>query len=83
MAVLHVRNVPEGLRVRLAQLARSERRSVNAEVLHLLTKAIGAERPTSVSEILERARRIRAAATRRRTVSSLRELQEGRRDRER
>ncbi len=45
MANLHVRNVPNALYQRLSQHARSQRRSLSADVITLLTRALdGAER---------------------------------------
>jgi hypothetical protein len=40
MPVLHVRNVPEDLYRRLAKVAEDERRSINSEVLVLLSEAL-------------------------------------------
>ena len=40
MAILHVRNVPEGLYERLKERADAERRSLSAEVVTLLEWAI-------------------------------------------
>jgi plasmid stability protein len=41
MAVLHIRNVPEDLYVRLQQRAEMQRRSLSAEVITLLDWAMG------------------------------------------
>jgi len=40
MPILHVRNVPEDLYERLRQRAQAERRSLSAEVITLLTRAV-------------------------------------------
>ena len=40
MAILHVRNVPENLYVRLQRRAESQRRSLSAEVITLLEWAV-------------------------------------------
>ena len=40
MAILHVRNVPDELYIRLQQRAESERRSLSAEVVVLLQQAM-------------------------------------------
>ncbi|MDY7079184.1 MAG: hypothetical protein SXV54_19900 [Chloroflexota bacterium] len=40
MSILHVRNVPEPLYVRLKQRAKTQRRSLSAEVITLLEWAI-------------------------------------------
>ncbi|MCP4664246.1 MAG: hypothetical protein GY856_53355 [bacterium] len=45
MATLHVRNVPADLHERLSRHAQAQRRSLSAEVIMLLTRALdGAER---------------------------------------
>jgi plasmid stability protein len=83
MSTLHVRNVPETLHERLQALARADGRSLNAQVLTLLARAVR-ESPSlpGVEEILARARRIRAErSARRRGPSSLTLLREGRRER--
>jgi plasmid stability protein len=40
MATLHVRNVPEGLYKDLNELAREQKRSLSAEVIALLERAV-------------------------------------------
>lgn len=40
MAILHVRNVPEELHIRLKQRAKGQNRSLSAEVVTLLTWAV-------------------------------------------
>jgi plasmid stability protein len=43
MSILHVRNVPESLYERLQRRAEAERRSLSAEVITLLSKALEEE----------------------------------------
>ena len=58
MAILHVRNVPDELYERLRHQARAQHRSISAEVIVLLDRALaGAER--SQDEILTNIRRRR------------------------
>lgn len=40
MSILHIRNVPEGLYQRLKRRAETQRRSLSAEVITLLTWAV-------------------------------------------
>lgn len=85
MATLHVRNVPDTVYSNIRSLARAEGRSVNAQVIRLLT-TIARESGTSLSvqQALDEARAIRLSPkTLRRTASSLSLLHEGRRSRER
>jgi plasmid stability protein len=84
MPVLHIRNVPEELCERLRTLARRERRSVNAEVIGLLAKAVEPEdHQSSLVDTLHRAREIRSSLTKapRRGPGSLSLLHSGRRER--
>jgi hypothetical protein len=85
MATLHVRNVPETVYTKIRSLARAEGRSVNAQVVRLLTTvARDAGTSLSVKEALDEARQIRASRSAgRRGPSSLTLLHEGRRSRER
>lgn len=85
MATLHVRNVPETVYTKIRSLARAEGRSVNAQVVRLLTTvARDAGTSLSVKEALDEARQIRASRSAgRRGPSSLTLLLEGRRSRER
>jgi len=57
MSILHVRNIPEPLYVRLKQRAKTQRRSLSAEVITLLEWAV---------EEAERASEVPLAAIRRR-----------------
>jgi antitoxin FitA len=59
MAILHVRNVPDDLYERLQQRAGAEKRSLSAEVVSLLERAIG-EPPAERAELFERIRRRRS-----------------------
>jgi plasmid stability protein len=59
MATLHVQNVPDDLYERLKLRARAEKRSLSAEVVSLLERAIGEPPPERV-ELLERIRRRRS-----------------------
>ncbi|MEO8585198.1 MAG: hypothetical protein ABI584_03475 [Acidobacteriota bacterium] len=85
MATLHVRNVPERVYTKIRSLARAEGRSVNAQVVRLLTAvARDAGTTLSVKEALDEARGIRATSSpSRRGPSGLALLQEARRSRER
>lgn len=83
MSTLHVRNVPETLHERLQALARADGRSLNAQVLTLLSRSVR-EAPLvpGIVEILATARRIRSRKpARRRGPSSLTLLREGRHER--
>ena len=46
MATLHVRNVPTGLHERLSQRAQAQRRSLSAEVITLLARAVSSAERT-------------------------------------
>ena len=46
MSVLHVRNVPDALYERLRRRAEAQRRSLSAEVITLLTRALDEEEPS-------------------------------------
>ncbi|MDL2718670.1 MAG: hypothetical protein PT977_13035 [Acidobacteriota bacterium] len=85
MATLHVRNVPETVYTKIRSLARAEGRSVNAQVVRLLTTiARGTATSLSVKEALDGARRIRSSGSAaRRGPTGLTLLHEGRRERDR
>ncbi|HTS02081.1 MAG TPA: Arc family DNA-binding protein [Thermoanaerobaculia bacterium] len=84
MAVLHIRNVPEDVYARIRELARSEGRSMNAQVVRLLSDtAKGVRTSLSLEEALAAARRIRQAGRPRRGPSGLSLLHAARRGRER
>lgn len=84
MATLHVRDVPDDVHAKIRALARSEGRSLNAQVIRLLTStARAATTAVSVEDALESARRIRKAGKAGRGASSLALLHEARRSRER
>jgi plasmid stability protein len=58
MAMLHIRNVPETLYQRLQNLAAQERRSLNAQVITLLSRSVEeGSGKSSVTELLQRAMR--------------------------
>jgi antitoxin FitA len=59
MPVLHVRNVPEALYERIRLQAQAQNRSISAEVITLLERAVGEPAP-SQAEILQNIRRRRA-----------------------
>lgn len=63
MPTLHVRNVPNSLYKSLRAMAETERRSLSAQVITLLERALsqGAIRPESMSVILKRIRNRRQA----------------------
>jgi len=84
MATLHVRDVPDDVYERIRSLARSEGRSLNSQVIRLLTStARGVTTALSVEDALGSARKIREAGKARRGASSLSLLHEARRTRER
>ena len=58
MATLHVRNVPESLYQRLRQHAEAQNRSLSAEVIILLNRALN-ETQTDQSTLLDSIRRRR------------------------
>ncbi len=59
MATLHVRNVPDALYDRLREQAESQNRSLSAEVIILLDRALS-DKEHDQSEILARIRRRRS-----------------------
>lgn len=59
MPVLHVRNVPEQLYERIRQQARQQNRSISAEVIILLNRAL-AQPERSQAEVLANIRRRRS-----------------------
>jgi len=83
LAILHIRNVPDDLNGRLKEIAARKRRSVNAEVLTMLTAAIEAESEESTTgELLERARAIRRTLKKKRGIpDSLTLIHEAREER--
>ena len=84
MATLHVRDVPNDVYEKIRALARSEGRSLNAQVVRLLSvTARGVTTSLSVEEALGAARRIRETGKAGRGAASLALLHEGRRSRER
>lgn len=58
---LTLKNIPETLYHRLEQLATSNRRSLNSEVIHRLERSLGAA-PVDADALLARARRGRKPA---------------------
>jgi plasmid stability protein len=58
MPTLHVRNVPEDLYERIRQRAQAESRSITAEVIQLLSRALS-ESEAGQAEVLERIQRRR------------------------
>ncbi len=84
MATLHIRGLPGDALARIRDLARAEGRTVNAQVIQLLTTASkGVIRSLSLEEALEAARKIRRAGSATRSASSVSLLHEARRARER
>ena len=84
MATLHVRDVPEDVYARIRALARSEGRSLNAQVVRLLaTTARGITTSLSVEDALDAARKVRQTQKSRHGTSSLSLLHEARLSRER
>ena len=51
MAILNVKNVPDGLYLKLRDRARRHHRSISQEVVHLLRRALDAEAPLSILEL--------------------------------
>lgn len=58
MATLHVRNIPDGLYLRIRERAETSNRSLSAEVVALLSEALQSEK-VSPREILTDVRRRR------------------------
>lgn len=58
MPILHVRNIPDELYSRLKQQAQADNRSISAEVIVLLDRAL-AEAERSQNEVLDSIRRRR------------------------
>ena len=82
MATLHVRDVPDDVYAKIRAIARSEGRSMNAQVIRLLSAtAKGVTTTLSVGEALDAARNIRQSGRTRRGPSSLSLLHEARRAR--
>ncbi len=81
MPTLHIRNVPEPVYESIRQLARRESRSLNAQVITLLSAAVTSGTETHVHSVLERARRLRESQRPGRGPSSLTLLHEGRAER--
>ena len=52
MSILHVRNVPEGLYNQIRRQAQEQNRSISAQVIHLLERAVLAS-PESQAELLQ------------------------------
>jgi plasmid stability protein len=65
MTILHVRNVPENLHLRLKKRAEAQRRSLSAEVITLLEWAIeeAERRPALTLEAIRRRRTFNPAET--------------------
>jgi len=78
MPTLHIRNVPEPVYASIRELAHRENRSLNAQVVTLLTVAVSAGTGSDVASALDRARRVRESQRSRRGPSSLSLLQAGR-----
>lgn len=51
MAILNIKNLPDGLYKKLQARAKRERRSVAQEVTHMLSEALEASRPLSILEL--------------------------------
>ena len=58
MLILHVRNVPGDLYERIRRLAQEQNRSISAQVVHLLERAV-LESPHAQRQVLENIRRRR------------------------
>jgi plasmid stability protein len=51
MAILNIKNLPDGLYRKLQARARRERRSVAQEVTHILANALDAQAPLSILDL--------------------------------
>ena len=60
MTVLHVRNVPEELYERIRQQAQAQNRSISAEVITMLERAMATSAPTQAELVQKISRRRRA-----------------------
>ena len=83
MPTLHVRNVPEPVYESIRELARRENRSLNAQVVTLLTVAVSSDAASGVGSALALARRVRESQRPRRGPSGLSLLHDGRGERPR
>ena len=59
MSILHVRNVPEDLYEQIRSQAQEQNRSISAQVIHLLERAVLSS-PESQDELLQAIRRRRS-----------------------
>jgi plasmid stability protein len=59
MSILHVRNVPEDLYEQIRRQAQEQNRSISAQVIHLLERAVLAS-PQTQGELLQDIRRRRS-----------------------
>ncbi|MCL1469658.1 hypothetical protein [Argonema antarcticum] len=66
MATLHLQDVPEDLYVRLEQLAKSQHRTISAQVISLLESTLPPQTPQSQSETPKSVTEILAEINRRR-----------------
>lgn len=64
MATLYVRDMPDDLYARLRDEARDSRRSIGAAAIEILQSELRARGELTVTELLERARKVRARAVR-------------------
>jgi antitoxin FitA len=60
MPILHVRNVPEELYENIRRQAQEQNRSISAQVIHLLERAV-LESPQAQRQVLENIRRRRVS----------------------
>jgi plasmid stability protein len=69
MATLYVRDMPDDLYARLRNEARDSRRSIGAAAIEILQSELRERGELTVGDLLKRARKLRARATRPATVS--------------
>jgi plasmid stability protein len=75
MSSLQIRNVPPVLLKKVRLIAAQEHRSINAQVLVLLSEAVAEKRtPAPVPELLKKAAEIRRAAKRAKNIRGSLEL---------
>lgn len=80
MATLYVRDMPDDLYARLRDEARGSRRSIGAAAIEILQSELRERSELTISDLLKRARKVRARAARAATKSVADEI---RADRER
>jgi len=59
MVTITIKNIPEEIYEKIKLQAKTNRRSVNSEIISIFEHAVQKRTPMNVQEILERARRVR------------------------